>query len=138
METLETESRLQKDVITCISTWITEGTIHDKPMYCHRPSHHPSLDGGLDSGISWRDECISPTKPYADISPRDTARSSSHRRYISNLTPTHKRACYKCKQYLVLNIIDTEECTIDIVKDIFYELLLSKNLLRNHQNILVC
>jgi len=34
VESLDTESRLQMELITCISTWIAEGAIHDKHSYC--------------------------------------------------------------------------------------------------------
>ena len=76
--------------------------------------------------------------PSADITPRDLARSSSHRRYLSNLTPTHTRACYKCKQYLALNIMDKEKCPKQLAKTRFYELLLTKNLIKHNKDILEC
>jgi len=76
--------------------------------------------------------------PHSTTKPRDLARTSSHRRYLSNLSSTHTRACYKCKQYLALNIMEKEKCEINLAQTRFYSLLLTKNLLNKNRNILSC
>jgi len=75
---------------------------------------------------------------HTTCNPRDLARASSHRRYLTNLTSTHTRACYKCKQYLALNIMDKEAQRLEDASDRFFDLLLTKNLLDKNKHILCC
>ena len=75
---------------------------------------------------------------HTTCNPRDLARASSHRRYLTNLTSTHTRACYKCKQYLALNIMDKKDQGLENASDRFFELLLTKNLLDKYKHILCC
>jgi len=76
--------------------------------------------------------------PHTLTTPRDLARTSGHRRYLSNLTSTHTRACYKCNQYLALNIMDLDNTPLDKANDRFYEILLTKNALNKHKHVLFC
>jgi len=70
--------------------------------------------------------------------PRDIGRKSSFRRFISNLSKSHSRACYKSKQYLALNIIQYESIEEEDMSERFYDLLLTKKLLKDNNNILCC
>ena len=70
--------------------------------------------------------------------PRDIGRRSSYRRFILNLSKTHTRACYKSKQYLALNILNRENIDPKKASDRFFDLLLTKRLLKDNEEILCC
>ena len=70
--------------------------------------------------------------------PRCIGRKSNYRRYILNLSKTHTRASYKSKQYLALNILEKEDLAKSDNVERFFELLLTKKLLQNNEDILCC
>jgi len=75
---------------------------------------------------------------FSTISPRDIGRKSSYRKFLSNLTKSHTRSCYKSKGYLVLNIMNHENITPDKAQDKFIALMREKKLLSDYEHILSC
>ena len=71
-------------------------------------------------------------------SPLDIGRKSGYRRFITNLSKSHSRACYKSKQYLALNILEANDTEEGDKSKQFFDLLQTKSLLKDNKHILVC